>query len=320
MIPAVLKKQLSAALKDGFVLKRAVFQPCLELYPMSEWNALMAKVNKLNRFKKKNNDFIRRFTAGVKVVEVDNAGRLLIPRDLIGFSGITKEVVLASAVNIIEIWDKDKYEQAIDDAASDFAAGWDGNGEFWPHGVGDDPSGFEGVEEDCDEVACVVGGVEVCPQGGVDVSVPVCVGGVEACPQGAVEAAGWVGTVELWFGLGVPDERELMKDVGCVGDDVDDAGWGVEVSGGCWASVPAPGDTWPLGKNESVPDWDGRDGEPGDDGGSIAWTADSGFIGLMSLLLPPDCLKYWNSPGVKSANSFRFSSKPLFFAWFAASK
>jgi len=121
MIPAVLKKQLSAALKDGFVLKRAVFQPCLELYPMAEWNLLMTKVNKLNRFKKKNNDFIRLFTAGVKVVDVDNAGRLLIPKDLIGFSGISKSVVLASAVNIIEIWDKEKYEQAIDDAASDFA-------------------------------------------------------------------------------------------------------------------------------------------------------------------------------------------------------
>lgn len=121
MIPAGLKKQLSAALQDGFVLKRAVFQPCLELYPMAEWNVMMQKVNKLNRFKKKNNDFIRRFTAGVKIVEVDNAGRLLIPKDLVAFSGISKQVVLASAVNILEIWDKDKYEQAIDDAASDFA-------------------------------------------------------------------------------------------------------------------------------------------------------------------------------------------------------
>ncbi len=121
MIPAVLKKQLATALQDGFVLKRAVFQPCLELYSMAEWNKMMQKVNKLNRFKKKNNDFIRRFTAGVKIVEVDNAGRLLIPKDLISFSGISKQVVLASAVNIIEIWDKDKYEQAIDDAAVDFA-------------------------------------------------------------------------------------------------------------------------------------------------------------------------------------------------------
>ena len=120
-MPAALKKQLSPVLQEGFVLKRAVFQPCLELYPMQQWNALMAKVNKLNRFKKKNNDFIRRFTAGVKIVEVDNAGRLLIPKDLVSFSGISKHVVMASAVHIIEIWNKDSYEKAIDDAAVDFA-------------------------------------------------------------------------------------------------------------------------------------------------------------------------------------------------------
>jgi len=121
LLPAAIKKQLLPALQNGFVLKRAVFQPCLELYPMSEWEVLMQKVNKLNRFKKKNNDFIRRFTAGLKMVEVDAAGRLLIPKDLVTFSGITKEVVVSSAINIIEIWDKDKYEKAIDDATGDFA-------------------------------------------------------------------------------------------------------------------------------------------------------------------------------------------------------
>ena len=81
----------------------------------------MQKVNKLNRFKKKNNDFIRRFTAGLKQVEVDAAGRLLIPKDLVAFSGITKDIVVSSAINIIEIWDKDEYEKAIDDATGDFA-------------------------------------------------------------------------------------------------------------------------------------------------------------------------------------------------------
>jgi len=82
---------------------------------------MMSKINKLNRFKKKNNDFIRRFTAGVKVVELDATGRLLIPKDLFQFAGIEKQVVLSSAVNIIEIWDKKKYESAINDAALDFA-------------------------------------------------------------------------------------------------------------------------------------------------------------------------------------------------------
>ncbi len=121
MLPSSMKKQLSPALQEGFVLKRAVFQPCLELYPMSEWSLLMQKVNKLNRFVKKNNDFIRRFTAGVKMVELDNTGRLLIPKDLHSFAGISKEVVLSSAVNIIEIWDKKRYEKAINEAAIDFA-------------------------------------------------------------------------------------------------------------------------------------------------------------------------------------------------------
>ena len=120
-MPVAVKKQLQSVLQEGFVLKRSVFQPCLELYPMSEWNAMMQSVNKLNRFKKKNNDFIRRFTAGVKMVDLDVTGRLLIPKDLHSFAGISKEIVLASAVNIIEIWDKDKYEKAIDDATGDFA-------------------------------------------------------------------------------------------------------------------------------------------------------------------------------------------------------
>ena len=121
MLPSAIKKQLLPMLQNGFVLKRAVFQPCLELYPMNEWESLMQKMNKLNRFKKKNNDFIRRFTAGVKIVEVDSTGRLLIPKDLMVFSGISKEIVVSSAINIVEIWDKDKYEHAIDDASDDFA-------------------------------------------------------------------------------------------------------------------------------------------------------------------------------------------------------
>ncbi|MBZ0327248.1 MAG: division/cell wall cluster transcriptional repressor MraZ [Altibacter sp.] len=121
MVPAPLKKQLTPVMTEGFVIKRAVFQPCLEMYPMDQWNALMGKMGELNRFNRKNNDFIRRFTAGVKTVELDGTGRLLIPKDLLSFAGISKDIVISSAINIVEIWDKVKYEQAIDDAANDFA-------------------------------------------------------------------------------------------------------------------------------------------------------------------------------------------------------
>ncbi len=120
MVPMALKKQLRD-ISSGFVLKRSVFQPCLELFPMKEWDNMMMKINKLNRFKKKNNDFIRRFTAGVKLVEIDANGRLLIPKDLVVFGSIKKEIVVSSAVNIIEIWDKELYEDAIENATDDFA-------------------------------------------------------------------------------------------------------------------------------------------------------------------------------------------------------
>ena len=121
LIPSAFKKQLAPVINKGFVLKRAVFQSCLELYPISQWEELISKVNSLNRFKKKNNDFIRRFTAGVKFIELDNNGRLLIPKDLIEFSNIKRDIVLSSSVNIIEIWDKQSYEGAIEDSRDDFA-------------------------------------------------------------------------------------------------------------------------------------------------------------------------------------------------------
>lgn len=121
LLPAPLKKQLTISLQTSFVLKRSVFQPCLELYPMQEWGLLIAKINKLNRFVKKNNDFIRRFTAGVKMVDIDSLGRLLVPKDLVFFANISKEVVFSSAVNMVEIWDKDLYEQSINGEDVDFA-------------------------------------------------------------------------------------------------------------------------------------------------------------------------------------------------------
>lgn len=119
LVPALLKKQLPA-IADGFVLKRSVFESCLELWPMEEWNKMMLKINSLNPFVKKNNDFIRKFMAGVKMVEIDDAGRLLVAKDLIEFASISKEIVLSSKVNIIEIWDKNAYEDTLNNGDFDF--------------------------------------------------------------------------------------------------------------------------------------------------------------------------------------------------------
>ncbi len=121
-IPAGLKKQLLPMLERGFVIKRSVFQKCLELYPMDEWERTMNKVNKLNRFVKKNNDFIRMFTAGVKLIDMDANGRLNIPKDLMNFANLSNDLVLSSSVGMIEVWNKDAYENSINDPEVDFGA------------------------------------------------------------------------------------------------------------------------------------------------------------------------------------------------------
>ena len=120
MFPSALKKQLQKVLGDGFVIKRSVFNQCLEIHPMQEWNEVVGQVNKLNRFVKKNNDFIRSYMAGLKVVDVDGSGRFLIPKDLLSFAGLEKRIVLSSSVNMIEIWDKDKYESSVAESLKDF--------------------------------------------------------------------------------------------------------------------------------------------------------------------------------------------------------
>ena len=120
MFPTALKKQLNNVLGDGFVIKRSVFNKCLEIHPMAEWNVVVEQVNKLNRFVKKNNDFIRSYMSGLKVVDVDGSGRFLIPKDLYLFADLDKEIVLSSSVNMIEIWDKEKYEISVAETLVEF--------------------------------------------------------------------------------------------------------------------------------------------------------------------------------------------------------
>ena len=120
-VPSSLIKQMENFEDKTFVVKRSVFQSCLEVYPMKAWDKLMDKINKLNRFIKKNADFIRMFTAGVKTVELDSAGRMQISKDLTHFANLQKDIVITSAGELFEIWDKEVYEKVIATNEDDFA-------------------------------------------------------------------------------------------------------------------------------------------------------------------------------------------------------
>lgn len=120
MLPVAFKKQLTKELKSGFVMKRSIFSKSIELYPMATWNEMVKDVNKLNKFVKKNVEFIRMFNYGVMPVDLDSSGRVLISKDMMKFAGITKNVMMAAAGDRIEIWDTKSYEKFINDSTVNF--------------------------------------------------------------------------------------------------------------------------------------------------------------------------------------------------------
>jgi MraZ protein len=108
LLPAAFKKQLAADASNQFVINRGI-ETCLSLYPMQSWEPIFSQVSSLNEFDPKVRQFRRYFLNGATNLELDSAGRLLIPKTLIDYAGLEKDVVLVSAVDKIEIWDKIKY-------------------------------------------------------------------------------------------------------------------------------------------------------------------------------------------------------------------
>lgn len=122
ILPISLKNQLLPVLKDGFVIKRSVFQQCLELYPKAEFDVLMQKVLKKSKINRKYDAFVRNFVAGMKEVVIDgDTGRLQIPKNLVDHAEIGKEVVLNAVFDKIEIWNKEKYEKVLAAGEKDYA-------------------------------------------------------------------------------------------------------------------------------------------------------------------------------------------------------
>jgi MraZ protein len=112
LFPAGFRKQLPDAEGVGrqFVLNRG-FEKCLTLYPVASWQPIFEKISGLNDFDPKVRAFRRYFLNGAITLEPDSAGRLLIPKNLLEYAGLSKEIILASAVHKIEIWDKSHYQQ-----------------------------------------------------------------------------------------------------------------------------------------------------------------------------------------------------------------
>lgn len=118
LLPAGIKKQLPKDDALQFVINRG-FEKCLTLYPLQSWNPIFDQISQLNDFDPKVREFRRYFLNGATQIEIDSAGRILLPKNLVEHASLEKDIVLVSAVNKIEIWDKIKYQQFFESFTSD---------------------------------------------------------------------------------------------------------------------------------------------------------------------------------------------------------
>lgn len=122
VLPSAFKKQLDSAAKERFVVKKDVFEKCLVLYPMDEWERQVQIIrNKLNPYNKEHNRFLRGFYKGTAELVLDSNNRILVPKRLLEVVEIDKEIVMAGQDGKIELWSKEFYE-SIDENEDDFAA------------------------------------------------------------------------------------------------------------------------------------------------------------------------------------------------------
>ncbi len=120
MLPAGLKKQVSPEAQDKFVINRG-FENCLVLYPQNEWKVISDEINQKNLYNRKNRNFVRYFYRGATELSLDGNNRLLMPKTLLAYSNIKKEVILFAFSNRVEVWAKDVYESLLTDEPEDFA-------------------------------------------------------------------------------------------------------------------------------------------------------------------------------------------------------
>lgn len=108
IVPAKYREELG----EAFMITNGN-DGCLNIYPEKAWETFLEKLQLLTNTEDKRK-IVRAFVSKANRVEVDKQGRILIPPALRGYAGLEKDVVLAGAIDKIEVWDKKRWDKAND--------------------------------------------------------------------------------------------------------------------------------------------------------------------------------------------------------------
>jgi MraZ protein len=111
VLPARIKAQLP---DDGneLVIRRG-FEQCLIIYPMVEFRKVFSKISSLNEFNEENRKLQRNFFSGIATVEFDATGRFVIPKNMLAYAHLDKDVILVGMGNKVEVWNPTVYEKHL---------------------------------------------------------------------------------------------------------------------------------------------------------------------------------------------------------------
>ncbi|MBS7289581.1 MAG: cell division/cell wall cluster transcriptional repressor MraZ [Bacteroidales bacterium] len=112
VLPSPLKRMLPEGTEMKFVVKKDIFEDCLEMYTMEEWQRQSEETrSRLDNFNPDHAKFWRAYMRDRDIVEPDaKYGRITISKELLNSIGVNKDVVFSGNDYKIEIWAKEKFE------------------------------------------------------------------------------------------------------------------------------------------------------------------------------------------------------------------
>ena len=112
VLPAAIRRDMPSGGDMRFVIKKSIYDSCLEMYTFEEWTRQTEKIKEeLDFFNPDHVKFWREFMRDVDIVEPDSKlGRISISRELLDAIGVTKDVVFFGVGFKMEVWAKDAFE------------------------------------------------------------------------------------------------------------------------------------------------------------------------------------------------------------------
>jgi MraZ protein len=108
-IPAKMRNALNPEAKNTFTVTRG-FEQCIFVYPLDRWERMEAEMEELNIYRSQTRNFIRSVLMYAEEVTLDAQGRVGIPKRLLQFAGVEGEALIIGALDHIEIWNPDSFQ------------------------------------------------------------------------------------------------------------------------------------------------------------------------------------------------------------------